>query len=521
MGKSGDEGSTGDRKYDLPWPVDQTGTNRDVEAQLLERDRLIAKQEAEIAELRALVAKLLEENARLREQVEVLSKKVEALEEQLGRNSRNSNQPPSGDRPGRKSRGGSNEKSNKRRKRNRKRGGQPGHSGAHRTLLPAEQVHEFKDVFPAQCESCWTKLPQKPDPKAIRYQVLEVPPFEPVVTEYRRHAVQCTCGYTTRVSFAESQIPTSAFGPRLMSLVAMLTGVYHLSRRKAAKLLSELCGVQISLGSISALEGRMSSALEPAVAQAWDKVQDAEVKHTDGTSWLQSGKMLSLWTLASKAATVFKVVANSSRATLRPLYGLLRGILVSDRAKVLGFWAMERRQVCWAHLLRKFVSFSERAGPAGRFGHELVDYTGLLFTYWHDYKDGKIDKRTFRAWMQPVRAQVEALLERVVAANIPRMSGSCADILDHGKALWTFVDHDQVEPTNNHAERELRAFVLWRKRSFGTQSERGNLFAERSMTVAHTARKQGKDILSFFTACAEAHEESVPPPSLFAPGVAA
>lgn len=50
-----------------------------------------------------------------------------------------------------------------------------------------------------------------------------------------------------------------------------------------------------------------------------------------------------------------------------------------------------------------------------------------------------------------------------------------------------------VEPTDNHAERELRAFVLWRKRSFGTQSERGNRFAERLMTVAHTARKQGKN----------------------------
>ena len=265
----------------------------------------------------------------------------------------------------------------------------------------------------------------------------------------------------------------------------------------------------------------MSSALEPAVAEAWDQVQGAKVKHTDGTSWLQGGMARSLWTLASNTVTVFKIVADSSRATLRPLYGLLRGILVSDRAKALGFWTMERRQVCWAHLLRRFVSFSKRAGPAGRMGRELVEYTGILFSYWHDYQDGTLDRRTFRAWMQPVRARVEALLERAVAANIPWMSGSCADILAHRAALWTFVDHDQVEPTNNHAERELRAFVLWRKRSFGTQSERGNVYAERVMTVAHTARKQDKDILTFFTACAEAYEADTPAPSLFAPGVAA
>ena len=96
------------------------------------------------------------------------------------------------------------------------------------------------------------------------------------------------------------------------------------------------------------------------------------------------------------------------------------------------------------------------------------------------------------------------------------VSGSCADILTHRLALWTYVDQDGVEPTNNHAERELRAFVLWRKRSFGTQSERGNLFAERVMTVAHTARKQNKNVLEFLTACCTAARSGATPPSLFA-----
>jgi transposase len=96
------------------------------------------------------------------------------------------------------------------------------------------------------------------------------------------------------------------------------------------------------------------------------------------------------------------------------------------------------------------------------------------------------------------------------------VSGSCADILEHRAALWTFVEQEGVEPTNNHAERELRAFVLWRKRSFGTQSTRGNLFAERLMTVAHTARKQNKNVLEFLTACCLAARTGSPPPSLFA-----
>jgi transposase len=122
--------------------------------------------------------------------------------------------------------------------------------------------------------------------------------------------------------------------------------------------------------------------------------------------------------------------------------------------------------------------------------------------------------------LAPLRNQVEHALERAVAAGVREVSGSCADILEHKAALWTFVDREGVEPTNNESERELRAFVLWRKRCFGAQSERGNLFAERVMTVAHTARKQKKNVLAFLTAVCTAHLEGGVPPSLLAPAAA-
>jgi transposase len=305
-----------------------------------------------------------------------------------------------------------------------------------------------------------------------------------------------------------------------MAIMALVVGIYHLSRRKAAGLLSDLLGVWVSLGALSAVEARVSDAVRPAVEEAWDRVSHAKVKNTDGTSWVQGGVALSLWTLASKAATVFKIVANSAKQTLRPLYGRLHGILVSDRAKALNFWAMERRQICWSHLIRKFVSFSERDGPAGELGRQLLDYAGILFEYWHDYKDGKLSREKLVAWTAPVREQVEAVLQRAVDANLKGVSGSCADILLHKAALWTFLEHEGVPPTNNHAEQEIRAFVMWRKRSFGTQSERGNLFAERLMTVGHTARKQKRNVLAFLTACCQAQLNGAPAPSLFEAGSA-
>jgi transposase len=480
------------------------------------RDERIAELEAESSAKDARIAELQAENAAkdariatLEQQVAMLMKRVAELEDKLRQNSRNSHLPPSSDSPGeRKQRDKSSSP--------RKRGGQPGHGGSRRELLPAEEVDEVVDLYPPECESCWAALPKVPDPCASRYQQTEMPPVKPRTTEWRRHQVTCPhCGYKTRAAHDDKVIPQSPFGPRLMAIMAMITGIYHVSRRSAVGLLSDLLGVRVSLGALSAVEARVGEAVQPAVDEAWEHVRGAGVKHTDGTSWYQAGLSMALWTIATTAATVFKIVADSSKKTLQPLYGALTGILVSDRATSLTFWAMDRRQICWAHLIRKFVSFSERDGPAGAFGRQLLDYTGIVFDYWHDYKAGKIDRATLVAWMAPVKKQVRELLDKAVAADIAQVSGACADILEHEPALWTFVETEGVEPTNNHAEREIRAFVLWRKRSFGTQSARGNVFAANLMTVAHTARKQRRNVLALLVECCEAQRKGTSAPSLF------
>ncbi|WAM24460.1 IS66 family transposase [Myxococcus sp. NMCA1] len=447
--------------------------------------------------------------AELERQVEELTRLVQELREQLRRNSGNSNRPPSSDTPGQKAERRRQSGSEK------KRGGQPGHKGLTRALVAEEKVSEFKHLFPSACENCWAPLSPEGGTRVRRYQSVELPPLKAHVTQWVRHGVECPrCKHETWASTAP--IPTSPFGPRLSAVVGLLTGVYHLSRRSAVRLLGDVLGIDISLGAVSAVEARVSEAVKPAVDEAWSRVLLAPVKHTDGTQWLEAGLARTLWTIASSMATVFKILTDGKSRTLAPLFGLKLGVLVSDRATALNFWAMEARQVCWAHLLRKAVSFSERDGPAGAIGRELLDYIGILFDYWGRLRSGELQRDTLRERMAPVRTQVEALLERAVAAKLPHVSGSCEDILEHRAALWTFVDRDGVEPTNNHAERELRAFVLWRKRSFGTQSTRGNLFAERVMTVAHTARKQEKNVLEFLTDCCTAARTGMPPPSLFA-----
>jgi transposase len=234
-----------------------------------------------IVELEAALAAKDEEIAALKAQVAALMKQVAELAEKLGQNSRNSHLPPSSDPPGSAGKAGDGKQ---RSKSERKRGGQPGHRGTRRDLVPKDQVDEVVDLFPAECENCWAGLPEEPDSNAKRHQVVEVPPIKPHIKEVRQHAVTCACcGHRTRAAFDPDLIPSSPFGPRLSSIAALLTGVYHLSRRRAAKLLSDLLGVRISLGALSAVEARVSEAVKPAVEEAWKRVEGAPVKHTDGT----------------------------------------------------------------------------------------------------------------------------------------------------------------------------------------------------------------------------------------------
>ena len=97
---------------------------------------------------------------------------------------------------------------------------------------------------------------------------------------------------------------------------------------------------------------------------------------------------------------------------------------------------------------------------------------------------------------------------------MPKTAGTCRDILMRREALWTFVQVAGVEPTNNAAERAIRPGVLWRKGSFGTQSEEGSRFVESMMTVVSTLKQQQRNVLEYLTAACEATLRGEAAPSL-------
>jgi transposase len=116
--------------------------------------------------------------------------------------------------------------------------------------------------------------------------------------------------------------------------------------------------------------------------------------------------------------------------------------------------------------------------------------------------------------MRPVEQRVKELLEAGSRSTHRKTRHTCQRILKLWGGLWTFVRVEGVEPTNNAAERALRRAVLWRRKSFGTQSEAGSRFVERILTVVTTLRQQRRDVLDYLTAACRAAVAQSSPGSL-------
>lgn len=461
---------------------------------IAELERQVAERDVRIARLEAALDKALD--------------RIAALEARLGENSSNSNQPPSKDTPEQRRNRDKGQPSG------RKRGGQPGHKPQRREMLPPEKVTRIENHYPKECERCGSSLATVDNSDPIRHQVVDLPEIQPDVTEHRLHAGDCEeCGHCTRASLPVG-VPRSMFGPRLLALIALLTGSCRVSRRQVTMLLGDVLGIRVSLGALSEAEQRISDAVAPAVQEAVNFARAQPVKHVDATTWATAGAYRALWTVSTAMVTVFAITRDGTYETAQRLLYKARGLLVSDRAKVFGFWAMNKRQICWAHLLRKFAGFVERKGTGSQIARQLQGTAELIFHYWHRVRDGTMSRREFHEWMEPVRERVESLLERGVALRVRGFSGTCMDILQHRAALWAFVDRTDVEPTNNAAERDLRPFVQWRKTSYGTQSERGERYAERIMTVTHTLRKQNRSVFHYLHRACANHLYANPPDSL-------
>jgi len=436
-----------------------------------------------------------------------LLQRVAQLEARLNQTSRNSSKPPSSDPPHTKPRTAKESSG-------RKTGGQPGHEGHGRKLKPESEVAQVIDVRPEQCRQCGTLLLGE-DAEPERHQVTEVPRIAPVVTEYRRHCLRCVaCGAHTQAEWPAT-MPTGSFGPRVQATVGYLTGRSGASQREVQDILATLYQTEVSVGGIGGLEQAVSAALAAPVAEAAKYVRRQPVRNADETSWREKTQRKWLWISVTPLVTIFRLLKTRGAAGAKELLGdVVWGIIGTDRYAAYHWLDPRQRQLCWAHLKREFIAWSERTGETARIGLALLAVEKQLFTLWYRVRDGTLAWADFQVAMLPLMARVRTLLQEGVGSADTKTQGTCRNLLKLEAALWTFVWEPGVEPTNNSAERPLRRAVLWRRRSFGTQREAGSQFVERILTAVTTLRQQRRDVLDYLTTACAASICKAPAPSL-------
>lgn len=435
-----------------------------------------------------------------------LMARVEELERQIGRSSRNSSLPPSRDSPqARKERP-------KKKGSGRRQGGQPGHPGQHRSMVA--NPDRVETYWPSECGGCGAAIgvaDRVADGDPVCHQVSDIRVVVEVC-EHRRMRTRCGCGHRTLAPLPAG-VPEGAFGASVAAAASTLTAA-RVSRRETGRLLEDLCGIQLSVASVEALVKQTSAALEDPYVRILRHLDDAAVRCADETSWRQAGDSRWLSVAAAVDAALFQIAARRNRDAARALLGDdPDGVIVSDRYSVYLYIDASKRQLCLAHVLRDFVALGERAGAPGRLGRKLQKCLADTFKILKTPGRDLADVNALAADLAPHRQRLRELLEQGSRGRDPQTARFCAGLLERYDALWTFTRIAGVPATNNTAERALRHGVLWRKTSYGTQTDDGNRAVERLLTIRETCRLQRRRLHTYLADALTAHQHGQPVPA--------
>lgn len=474
--------------------------------------------ERELERLRERVAELEKQVQEQQKQLEDKEKQIGDLERQLAlrkQNSTNSSKPPSSD-----GLAGEQRLRGRRKKSRRKPGGQPGHRGAHRLLVPPERVDETRHILPEQCQSCGKALPQElaqaqtvGDPQ--RHQVTELPAISAHITEFQMHGVACECGAITQAVLPPEL--KGNFGPQLTALVAYLTVVCRMPRRVVEGLLEQVLGVEMSLGSTQKCWEEASQAVALPCQEVEERLKDEPVLNVDETGWRTNGDKRYLWAFVALQFVVYTVAATrGSEVLVRLLGAVFRGVLCSDRFGAYLKYHSGKAQFCWAHLKRNLLGILDltKNSVVERFCRDALAQHARLFRLWHKFRGGQIDRQQLLVRSIPIQKKIFTLAEQHLNSRHREVGNLALALWEHNERLFTFLEHEGVEPTNNSAERALRTGVQWRKICFGNRSATGELATARLLTVAGTCKLQKLNVLVYLSIAIAAHRRHLRPATL-------
>jgi transposase len=409
---------------------------------------------------------------------------LRAINEQLKVNSANSSTPPSQDRLS-----GTAEKERRSKPSDKQRGAQPGHVRNTRKVVPESELSQIERHFPDTRCPCGGEVVIDADPKD-RHQIFDLPQITYTVTEHQRFGGTCPCCHRSTVAKLPKQIPSGQMGPGLIAWIALLGGHFRMSTRNIQTFLEMQWGLQFSTGAISESQEPVAQWLEPLYDHVGDTVRKAPVAHADETTHFRGKNRLWLWVLCTPQLAFYRVHASRGMKAAERLLGLFAGVLVSDRHGAYGTHPSDQRQLCWAHIIRNLERIAGYRGDAGDLGRWLVHFSRIIIQLEHRWRKSSYQSEHCRRRLLAARENLKASLQQGAARHDGQKTGRiCKELLKVEPMLWRFMASPGLDLTNNTAERALRPYVIWRKTSFFSQSERGDLFRARVMTVAETCRR--------------------------------
>jgi transposase len=433
-----------------------------------------------IEELTIIIEELRSENALLKAKVVTLEAENIKLKDQLSGNSKNTNLPSSKDVFRLK---------REKKKSGRKPGGQPGHKGSFRAPMVADEI--IKVDAPSVC-SCGSEMGLMLE--VVKHQKVDIPEIKPYVTEYHLHRRYCKKCKKKVSAELPVGVGGDTFGPRLKATIAALSGFYKSSKREVLGILNQMYNLPISLGSISNSEARVSQKCQSSYENLKVEFEKGLVKHIDETGHYNKDKLGWCWLFATSSVAYIKLAdSRGMRVLAANIDANTVGTIVTDRYPSYNYFPKDKRQVCWAHIARDFEKFAASSdNDTKMLGIKLTNITKSLFNLEKAMQTGSIKMNEFKEKAKKLRRKMLRYLKMI--ENISKSIGAvrvARNVIKSDKMLWKFLEDPWNIPlTNNHAERAIRHYVVYRKNSYFTWSDRGDRFIERIISLYLTWKLQ-------------------------------
>jgi hypothetical protein len=443
------------------------------------RDQRIAELEAQLRARDAVIAELREQIRQLQERLDSAKRAGKRQATPFAREKRAA-QPK---RPGRKKGKG---------------------RFASRPQPAPEEVKETKSEPLACCPECNSEVTQRKEHEQF---VVDIPPVKPVITRYVTESGYCkTCQKRVRSRHPEqiSEATGAAgviIGPRAKALAADMKHQFGVSYGKVCGLLEDAFGLQVTRSGWYQADVRLARQAQPVYEELVEVLRESTVVHADETGWRIGTLSAWLWVFTNQETTVYTIRRSRGHEVVLDILGAeFAGILNTDcflayDAKALNDWL---KQKCVAHLLRNLseIEVSKTRG-AVRFARNV---TQLL----RDALQPKADKADLPPAAFVERATVlEERLDQLCHERRrftdPDNARFAKRLRKHREHLLRFLYVDELDATNNLAERQLRPAVITRKTTGCNRTDEGAETHAILSSVLTTCHQRGIPILNFLT----------------------